>query len=175
MKKVYVLLTRTTTMFSKLINSITKDKYTHASIGLDRHFEKLYSFGRRHKNFPLLCGFIEENIFEGVFGDNLKSKCAVYSINVTDECYAEIANNLAYMEKNKKQYKYNIMGLLNFIFNFDIQNRDKYFCSEFVSHILDECGAIKLSKAPNHIKPSDFCEMQGLSLEYEGELVSCIV
>ena len=60
MKKVYVLLTRTTTMFSKLINSITKDKYTHASIGLDRHFEKLYSFGRRHKNFPLLCGFTEE-------------------------------------------------------------------------------------------------------------------
>ena len=175
MKKVYVLLTRTTTMFSTLINSVTKDKYTHASIGLDRNFDKLYSFGRRHKHFPLLCGFIEENIFEGVFGDNLFTNCAIYSIDVTDECYEKLSNKLDYMCKNKKKYKYNIMGLLNFVFNTDISNRDKYFCSEFVSHVLDECGAIKFEKTPNHIKPSNFCEMREFELEYEGELISCII
>ena len=47
-KKIYIVLTRTNTILSRLIGFIEDDEYTHASISLDRGLSQMYSFGRKY-------------------------------------------------------------------------------------------------------------------------------
>ena len=45
MKKLYIILTHTGTILSKIIRYLTKDEFSHVSIALDADLEKMYSFG----------------------------------------------------------------------------------------------------------------------------------
>lgn len=45
---VYVVLTRTNTVISRLIQLFKKDEFTHAAISLDRDLANMYSFGRKY-------------------------------------------------------------------------------------------------------------------------------
>ena len=55
----YIVLTRTNTVMSKLIQIFKNYEYTHAAISLDKGLNQMYSFGRR-KNSDLCC-FITRN------------------------------------------------------------------------------------------------------------------
>lgn len=50
---VYIMLTNTGTLFTKLIQGYTKAPYNHASISFNRELSELYSFGRKHPANPL--------------------------------------------------------------------------------------------------------------------------
>ena len=52
-KKIYILLSFTGTILSRIIRMYTKDKYCHASLSLDKEFNELYSFGRLNPYNPL--------------------------------------------------------------------------------------------------------------------------
>ena len=112
-KKIYIVLTRTNTILSRLIGLIKNDEYTHASISLDRRLGKMYSFGRKYTHNPFLGRFVEESLNEGVYGycDNLNG--LVMELDVTSEQYM-MAEKLIYeFEANRNLYKYNYIGLLN--------------------------------------------------------------
>ncbi|WP_373206018.1 hypothetical protein [Clostridium tertium] len=68
----YLIFSKTGTSISKFINFYTKDKYVHVSLSFDDSFEKMYSFGRKYTNNPLIGGFVEENINEGIYKDSRK-------------------------------------------------------------------------------------------------------
>lgn len=51
-KKIYLLLTDTGTLFSKLIKCYTKKPYNHASIAFDGELSTVYSFGRKKPKNP---------------------------------------------------------------------------------------------------------------------------
>lgn len=48
MKKIYIILTQSGTIFSKILRLFTKEKYNHSSICLKDNFKTFYSFGRIH-------------------------------------------------------------------------------------------------------------------------------
>ena len=56
-KHIYILLTKTSSVFSRIIALFMGDKYTHSAISLDKNLDKMYSFGRKRINNPLLLGF----------------------------------------------------------------------------------------------------------------------
>ena len=60
----YIVLTRTNTVTSRLIHIIKHDKYTHAAISLDKNLKSMYSFARKHTFNPFIGGFKKENINE---------------------------------------------------------------------------------------------------------------
>ena len=51
-QNIYVLLTDTGTMFTKLIKRITAAPYNHASLALDENLNEVFSFGRKCANNP---------------------------------------------------------------------------------------------------------------------------
>ena len=67
MKKVYIVLTYTGTIISKIIKSYTKDEFSHVSIALDIELKHMYSFGRLNPYTPLWAGFVQEYIHKGTF------------------------------------------------------------------------------------------------------------
>ena len=67
MKKVYIILTNSGSLLSKVIKFYTKKEYTHVSISLDRGLRKMYSFGRLKAYNPFIGGFVHESKNHGPF------------------------------------------------------------------------------------------------------------
>lgn len=51
-QSVFILLTNTGTLFTKVIQGYTRAPYNHASISFNRELSELYSFGRKNPNNP---------------------------------------------------------------------------------------------------------------------------
>ena len=63
----YIVLTRTNTTMSRLIQIFKNDKYTHAAISFDKNLNQMYSFGRKHTFNPFIGGFKKEDINKGIY------------------------------------------------------------------------------------------------------------
>lgn len=61
-KQVYILLTNTGSLLTKLIKIYTKKPYNHASIAFDRNLSEVYSFGRKAARNPFIGGFVKDRI-----------------------------------------------------------------------------------------------------------------
>ena len=172
MKDIYILLTKSDTLFSKAIYRITRAEYTHASISLDRELTMLYSFGRKYKYTMLPAGFVHEDINHGIMGASDTMKCALYCIRISDRSYQRLANRIRHMEANRESYRYNIMGIPLCMFGIANERKTHFFCSQFVSGMLIKSGAIDRGalRAPSLTHPSDLQKLPRASRVFEGTM-----
>jgi hypothetical protein len=166
-KEVYILLTNTGSLLTKLIKLYTKKPYNHASIAFDRHLSEVYSFGRKTARNPFIGGFVKEDVREGLFK---QADCAIYSITVTESQIQRIKYYLQEIEKRKKQYRYNFLGLFGVMFNKPIKRNNAFFCSQFVAFLLKESTIIHFQKPISLIAPYDLQCVPNVQLMYEGKL-----
>lgn len=165
---IYLVFSKTGTLLSRLITVVTDSKYAHSSISLDENFTRMYSFGRKNPNNPLSGGFVEENIFDGVFKKFMDSKCLIYRVRVTQEQYDLIEEAVNEFLKDKDKYRYNLLGLLGVLFNMPFKRDNYYFCSQFVSEILIKSRVYEINKNPRLTKPCDLLYMDNVEVVYEG-------
>ena len=170
MKKIYIILTHTGTILSQIIRYWTKDEFSHISFALDADLEEMYSFGRLNPYNPFLGSFVHEYINKGTFKRFRKTRAEVYSMFVADEQYEKAKKTIAYFNKNKEKYKFNILGLACVSINKKIIKKNTFYCAEFVKHILKVSGVTEVNELPEIIRPENFKQLQGLILEYEGLL-----
>lgn len=165
--RVYILLTQTTSVLTRVIKFCTKKPYNHASLAFDERLEYTYSFGRVKPNDPLIGGFSHERLDAGVFKD---ATCQLLSLDVTVEQYQKMRERVAFIEKNQIKYKFNFIGLFGTTFNFNLDRKHAYFCSQFVSKILQEVGLFPEDFPAHLVRPSDLVEHINLKVEYQGSL-----
>lgn len=170
MRAVYIVLTDSGTLFTRLIKRYTKSPYNHAAIALDSELTTMYSFGRKHFYFPLLAGFVKERINEGIYKKLKHTTCVVYELPVSDRQFRRIVRVLERFERNAHLYTYNLCGLLNFLLPICIRRRSAFFCSEFVASVLKHSGVDVLPKPPSLTAPHDFMLLPQARPIYEGLL-----
>jgi hypothetical protein len=169
-RKIYVLLTDTGTIFTKMIKLYTKKPLNHASIVVDEHFNKVYSFGRRNPRNPFMAGFVKENIRGGLFRN---ADCAIYCVTITEKQFQMIIAKIREMEEHREDYKYNLIGLIAVMLNMEIDRKNAFFCSHFVAALLEESGIpINKQKPLSLVTPHDIKESASLELVFEGKLSS---
>ncbi len=168
-RKIYIVLTRTKTILSRMIGIIKNDEYTHASISLDRCLDRMYSFGRRYTYNPFLGRFVKENFSEGVYGKHDNLYGLVMEIEVSYEQYRKVENLINEFILNKDLYKYNYMGLINCLLNRESCNDNRFLCSEFVYYILNKSGIIDFNKPSNLVRPQDLLNING-RIAFNGNL-----
>ena len=66
-KQLYIVISQTGTLLSRILKQITGAEYNHASISLSRDLERMYSFGRRNPYNPFWGGFVIESPRTGTF------------------------------------------------------------------------------------------------------------
>ena len=169
MKKIYIVLTHTGTNLSKIIKKWTKDEFSHVSISLDDNLDDMYSFGRLHPYNPFWAGLVHEKKNEGTFKRFKKTTTAIYSIEINDEQYVQIRNKIYEMYKNRKKYKFNIIGLLAIGFHKSVKKENWFYCAEFVKYVLDNAN-VNLNLPCKMIRPENFKEVKNKKLEYYGLL-----
>lgn len=168
MRKIYIVLTYTGTILSKIIKIYMKDEFSHVSIALDEELEEMYSFGRFNPYNPFWGGFVHEHINSGTFKRFKKTKTAIYSMEVNDEEYEKIQVTIKNFQDTKEKYKFNVIGLFAVALKLKIQKQNSFYCAEFVKYSLENSG-IK-TNLPLVIRPDNFKYLENLNLEYEGIL-----
>lgn len=165
-RTIYILLTRSRTCFSRLIHLATQDSYTHASIGLDGPSGPFYSFARKYEHLALPAGLVEESVTPR----RRTVPCCLYELTVSEDVYRSLRRRLSAMYAQREAYRYNLLGTLACYFNLPLQRRRRYFCSQFVADLLEDCGAVDLPKPPALLRPADLCHIQGLRPVHRGFL-----
>jgi len=165
---IYILFTRTETYFSRLIRLFTDDKFTHAAIGLDGPSGAFYSFGRKNPPHALPAGLVEERLYPEALRYPEGTPCCLCTLDLSEEAYCRLRRQLRSMLSSQELYHYNLLGVMSCLFRFPLQRRYHYFCSQFVSALLTDCGALRLEKPPALTRPSDLYGSALLQMIYSG-------
>lgn len=167
MKKIYIILTYTGTILSKIVKIYTRKEYSHVSISLDQDLTRMYSFGRLNPYNPFSGGFVHEGIDRGTFKRFKKTKTKIYSMEIDEDKYERLEEIIQNIQERKNLYKFNIIGLMAVALNVRIKKEKSFYCAEFVKYVLEQSQVTML---PEIVKPDDFEKVQGLREVYRGIL-----
>ncbi|NMB32924.1 MAG: hypothetical protein GX992_01605 [Clostridium sp.] len=168
----YIVLTRTNTIISRLIRFFKNDEYTHAAISLDAELERMYSFGRKYTFYPFIGRFKKESLSEGTYKyhDNLPG--VVIEIEVSRQQYKRAKALIYSFASSKRTYKYNYKGLLYCLLNKSACSEYRFLCSEFVYYILKESGIADFNISRSLVRPQNFLDTKAFrgAVIYKGNL-----
>lgn len=167
---IYVVISQTGTILSRILKVITGAKYNHASLSLVPDLETMYSFGRLHPYNPVHGGFVEESPHSGTFKRFRNTKVTVLSIAVTDEQYRALKEKLESMLENKDRYHYNYVGLFLAGVKIPYHQRRCYYCSEFVKEMLVRHGIRGADQLASIVEPMHFLQLPDANYVYCGKL-----
>ncbi len=170
MKQIYVVLSQTGTVLSRILKSLTHDMYNHASISLDPSLETMYSFGRLNPYNPFIGGFVIEGKNHGTFKRFFKTKAIVLELSITDDKFHEIEKYLAFLVEHRYEYKYNYWGLFLALFKKNYAPGNRFYCSQFVRHCLEAFNIENIDEIPKIVKPMDFLSLNNKRIIYNGVL-----
>ena len=168
MKKIYIVLTYTGTILSKIVKMYTRREFSHVSIALDEDLKQMYSFGRLNAYIPFIGGFVHESVDHGTFKRFKKTKTRIYSLQVEDEQFDKIVKVIDNIKNNKYDYKFNILGLIGVVIHFKLKREKCFYCAEFVKYVLEQSEIVY--DLPDLVKPEDFKEIDNLDVVYTGAL-----
>ncbi len=168
MKKIYIVLTYSGTILSKLIKIYTRKEFSHVSIALDEDLSEMYSFGRLNPYNPFWAGFVHEKIDDGTFKRFKKTKTRIYSLQVEDDKYDKVVELIRDFKNNSQDYSFNIIGLVCVAIHLKFKREKSFYCAEFVKYLLEKSEIN--DDLPELVKPEDFKELEGLRVEYSGIL-----
>jgi len=169
-RSIYILLTKSDTCISKIINLTTADRYTHASISFEENLQPMYSFARKYVHFPLPAGLRHEPLDEGFFKRYSYIPCALYELKVTEDAYNRAKRRVERMMKKQKKYRFSVLGLILCRLSIPFHRKHFYFCSEFVGAVLEDSNALSLPKVPSLMRPNDYSKFDNMSCKFEGRL-----
>lgn len=168
MKKIYIVLTYTGTVLSKIVKIYTRREFSHVSIAFDEDLKEMYSFGRLNPYNPFIGGFVHEGIDRGTFKRFKKTKTRIYSLSVTEDDFDRMVEVINDIREDRLHYKFNMIGLIGVAIHFKIKRERCFYCAEFVKYVLEHSNTEY--NLPDMIKPEDFKEINGLDVVYSGIL-----
>ncbi len=175
MHNIYILLTRSPSMISRVIHYTTGDDFTHSSIAYDDDLYTLCSFARKYPRLMLPAGLVREKLEYGYYRIHANMPCALLCLSVSDVVYARIRSRVDRMISQKDDYRYDACGLIRCKFGKESNRPNRYFCSKFVSEVLEDSGAARLPKPTSLMRPQDFMDMPQLTVLYRGSIAGLIL
>ena len=173
MKQIYILLSRTGTVPSKMIHFFTRKNFTHASISLVPQTDKFYSYARRRLHNCLIAGLICENVHTEVFKLFENGECALYSLDISDESYNKISELISFYWNEYDKCKYKFSAIIPMWLGIKQKLKFKMTCSQFVASLIQNSNAYNLPKHPSLMHPNDFLQIKEMKLIYQGKIKDC--
>lgn len=169
-KYAYVMLSKSTTLVSRLIYLITKKPYTHSSLSIDPTLMDMYSFCRIYPRFMLPAGFSNESLHKGFYGIHGDIPVRLYRIEISETQYEMLDEIIKRMYEKRKKFKYDVWGGLYYFLKKPHSRYNYRYCSWFVSEVLGELEIIPIHKPYCLFEPIDFCDVKELEMVYEGHV-----
>ena len=171
MKNIYLVLSYTGTIMSKIVRLYTRYSYSHVSISLDKQISNMYGFGRKNLYNIFDGGFVIENKKSPFFKKFKNTKCIILELSITEEQYNKLKLILEEYKENIDIYKYDIIGVFLRPFNIKFNRENYYYCTKFVKEVLENSDIYKFDN--DFIKPKDFMKIPNRII-YKGKLLNYI-
>lgn len=169
-KYIYIVVSKTNTVLGRLIQHCLRVQYNHCSIALEIGLEHFYSFGRKEVYNMFRAGFVTESKNDGFFKEHSTAEIAVMQIPVTQEQWEVITQEIDEFNRQKKDFKYSLLGLIFCYLGIAKKRDHKYFCSQFVAEILENANTKLVDKPSTLVKPHDFLGTTQGHIIYRGEI-----
>lgn len=166
---IYIIVAQTGTRPARFFRFLTKKPYNHVSLSSSADLSEMYSFCRTYRPFILPATFNREIVGKGTLGRFSFIPCEIYRIRVTSEQKAEYNRIIRHFVNNRKDYAYNLLGLISLYLNISWTRDKKFVCSQFAAYTLEKIG-VTLEKPFSLYTPDDFRNFPGADLYYAGEL-----
>ena len=148
MRKVTVLLTGYSDWLSSFICMLSKG-YSHASIAIDDKEEVFYSFNKN--------GFVIEKPKK--YNPKARRENSVcIRMEVPQEVYEKIEEEIQLFIANKEKYKYSQLGLICCLLKIPVKFKNQYICTQFVTELLEKAGAVQLNKKESLYLPANLLD-----------------
>ncbi|NMD38817.1 MAG: hypothetical protein GYA87_09095 [Christensenellaceae bacterium] len=172
MRKIYILISQTGSLFSKGIRWYTKQPYNHSSITTDKHFPVFWSFARRWPRLPFPGSFVKEEFNKGTFALFPDTDCVVLAFEIEDEKAKKADAILDKHINRKKRYGYNYSTIFStFLFHKPtISKRKRRTCAEFVALVLSESDIHSFDKQLQMVHPMDIFNNFSENIIYRGKM-----
>ena len=168
MKKVYLMLTKSSTAISTFINLVTGARYTHSSCSLSPTLQPMYSVGR-HFTFLNWPAHIKVEPFDsGFYWWHRWARVGIFSIEVSDEACERMQKYID--EQFDRNIQFAFMGIACCAMGRLKEYDGKMFCSQFVANVLKASGEIDVLKDPALFHPADFLKIKGVREVYVGRI-----
>jgi hypothetical protein len=167
-KDIYILLTDTKTLVSKVSRMVTGDPYNHVSLMLSEDFDEgIYTFSLSNGLNGIFGGFMVED------RKNLKgSHYSMYRVAVTNSVYDKIKLKVTDYINAVDKTSYNHLGLFNAIFKkgiFKSEDGQTSICSEFVVEVLKFAGVELFAKRlASTVRPYELVKSKLLKFHKRG-------
>ena len=155
-KGLYIVLSQTGTMLSRILKGLTSAEYNHVSLCFSEDLQEMYSFGRRNPYNAFWGGFVKESPNYGTFKRFFNTKVCVLKIDLNEEKVEEIQKNVQTMWENRTAYSYNYLGVYFAILHIARKKENSFYCSEFVAHVLSENSVVEPEYFGAIVHPMDF-------------------
>ena len=149
-------------MFSKFFGFVSGGYYSHVSIGFSGLKGTFYSYVKK--------GFRKETPQEHPTFKEKEVPCRLYRVEISDEMYSVARAIISDHVKRALKLKYSIWGLVLCLLRIVYKKDNQYFCSQFVSEVLEKSKVVSLEKDSSLYLPDDFVKMKGLELGFSGYL-----
>ncbi|MBR4306135.1 MAG: hypothetical protein IKT78_04750 [Ruminiclostridium sp.] len=167
---VFVVISQTGTVLSRILKLITGRKYNHSSISFAQDLNLMYSFGRKNPYNPFWGGFVKESASFGTFKRFYKTQVTVIEFLVPQNKYIQAQQLMEKMLETPNEYKYNYLGLILAAVKINLQRKNYYYCSEFVRDMLVLLDIEGSDKLCGIIHPMRFMDMPNARAVYKGRL-----
>jgi hypothetical protein len=167
---VYVVLSRSTTVPSRLIGAVTGDRLTHSALALDADLEYMFGFGRRGTRNALSTCFKRERLDDPLYERMGSLPGLVLEVPVTAVQHDAIRAQVEAFLLDGHRYRYNFAGLVHHVTGRSREDDYRFFCSEFVYHVLHQAGVCDLRVPRGQVRPMTLLSLPG-RVVFDGDLL----
>ena len=172
MRKIYILISQTGTLFSRSIKWYTKQPYNHGAISTDKHFPVFWSFARRWPRLPFPGCFVKEEFNKGTYALFPDTDCIVLAFEAEDEKVKKMDAILDEHINSKKRYGYNYLTLLSTVLLGKVveSKHHRRTCMEFVAYALSESDIHEFDKRIQLVHPMEVYNDFRENVVYKGKM-----
>lgn len=170
MQQIYIIVSKTPTVLAKCIRLLTRTEYSHASISLDDSANNMLSFGRKFHWYPFLGGLVDEGKSIGFFKHFKNSKITIFEMKIENDKYDKLVSLINEFKSTREKYKFNILGMFFSGMKIPYGKSNKYFCSQFVAHLLQQSNIYDFKKDVRLVRPYELAKLPNTKIIYNDKI-----
>lgn len=173
MRKIYILISQTDSLFSRGLKWYTEQPYNHSAITTDKHFPVFWSFARRWPRLPFPGCFVKEEFNKGTYALFPDTDCIVMVFETDDEKAEKVDAILDEHINSKKRYGYNYSTIISTVLlgRSSESKNNRRTCAEFVAYVLSESKIHTFDKELQMLHPMDVLNDFSPNVVYEGKMI----
>ena len=164
----YIILMKNISPLGSVIRAYTKEEYSHSAISFDASMDDIYTFGNsvikkplgRQRSFGASHESFRKNSFK--FSYSGKTEYSLYVMFFKKDEIDRIKKKVDEIFLHHDEYKYNVEGLISYIFNRPKTDPKKLFCSQFVALVINSGRNGILNKDPSLYSPVGLTTIRGI-------------